>query len=244
MTDPDTDPALRGLDRGAARTSDAGAELLASVAALWLSIRAARTAGSSVGSTGKMLRQGRARARHHRAQNRLKPSARLAAHSEDVIAGAAANGLSSVRVFGSCARGTDTINSDVDLIVTISEHTSLLDFVRFTDAVEDLLALGRGRVDVLDDDALRPGSASGDRIAAEMQPLAAWAAGMLRLESLPAAAHRSFVLEILATARACAAVGGFERLTIALAAWKGTAEAYADPTIALDGSDLDYLSDE
>jgi len=44
---------------------------------------------------------------------------------------------------------------------------------------------------------------------------------------LPAAARRSFVLEFLATARACAAVGRFERLTIALAAWKGTAEVYA-----------------
>ncbi len=244
MTDSDTDPTLRALAKTAARTSDAGAAWLASLTGMGHSIRAARTAGHPIGGVGRELIKGRGKARRHRAQNRLKPSARLAAHSEDVIAGAAANGLSSVRVFGSCARGTDTINSDVDLIVTISEHTSLLDFVRFTDAVEDLLALGRGRVDVLDDDALRPGSASGDRIAAEMQPLAAWAAGMLRLESLPAAAHRSFVLEILATARACAAVGGFERLTIALAAWKGTAEAYADPTIALDGSDLDYLSDE
>ena len=61
---------------------------------------------------------------------------------------------------------------------------------------------------------------------------------------LPAAARRSFVLEFLATARACAAVGRFERLTIALAAWKGTAEVYADPAIALDGSDLDYLDEQ
>jgi len=244
MTDPDTNPSLREVAKAAAQTSDAGAELLASVAALWLRIQAARTAGSSIGSTGKMLRQGRTRARHHRSQNRIRPSARLAAHSAEVEAAAAANGLTAVRVFGSCARGTDTLASDVDLIVTISEHTSLLDYVRFTDAVEEALSLARGRVDLLDDDALRPGSDRGARIAAEMQPLAAWAAGMLRLESLPAAARRSFVLEILATARACAAVGGFERLTIALAAWKGTAEAYADPTIALDGSDLDYLSDE
>ncbi len=44
------------------------------------------------------------------------------------------------------------------------------------------------------------------------------------------------------TARACAAVGRFERLTITLAAWKGTAEAYAGPAIAVNGSDLAYLS--
>jgi len=61
---------------------------------------------------------------------------------------------------------------------------------------------------------------------------------------LPAAARRGFVQEFLATARACAAIGRFERLTIALAAWKGTAEAYADPAIALDGSDLDYLDEQ
>jgi hypothetical protein len=61
---------------------------------------------------------------------------------------------------------------------------------------------------------------------------------------LPAAARRGFVQEFLATARACAAVGRFERLTITLTAWKGTAEAYADPAIALDGSDLDYLDEQ
>jgi len=177
VTDPDSAPALRGLDRGAARTSDAAADLLASVATLWLRIRVARTAGCSVTGIGKVLIKGRARARHHRAQNRIPLSVRLAEHSEEVEAAAAANGLSSVRVFGSCARGEDTLTSDVDLIVTISEHTSLLDFVRFTDQVEDLLNLARDRVDLLDDDALRPGSASGDRIAAEMQPLATWAAG-------------------------------------------------------------------
>ncbi len=60
---------------------------------------------------------------------------------------------------------------------------------------------------------------------------------------LPAAARRGFIQEFLATARACAAVGRFERLTIALAAWKGTAEAYAS-AIAVDGSDLDYLVEQ
>ncbi len=139
------------------------------------SVRAAHAAGVSTPGIGRELRQGRARARHHRAQNRIPPSVRLAEHSAEVLTAAAACGFSDVRVFGSCARGKDTLDSDVDLIVTISEHTSLLDFVRFTDAVEALLSLGRGRVDLLDDDALRPGSASGARIAAEMQPLAAWA---------------------------------------------------------------------
>lgn len=241
MTNSDTDPVLREVALDAARTSDAGAELLSSLTGMGHSIRAARTAGRPIAGIGRELIQGRAQARYRRAQDRIRPSIRLAEHSAEVIAAASACGFSSVRVFGSCARGEDTLNSDVDLIVTISEHTSLLDFVRFTDQVEDLLNLARGRVDLLDDDALRPGSASGARIAREMQPLTAWAKGWPRLEALPAAARRSCVLELIATARACAAVGRFERLAITLAAWRGTAEVYADPAIALDGSDLEYL---
>lgn len=58
---------------------------------------------------------------------------------------------------------------------------------------------------------------------------------------LPPHAARMFVAEFLRTARACASVGRFDRLTIALAAWKATAQAYADPSVVLDGSDLDYL---
>jgi len=177
MTDSDTNPTLRALTHAAARASDAGAELLASLTGMGRSIRAARMAGHPMADVARVLRRGRGKARHHRAQNRLKPSVRLAAHSAEVIAAAAASGLSDVRVFGSCARRTDTPASDVDLIVTAGEHTSLLDFVRFTDAVEGLLSLARGRVDLLDDDALRPGSASGERIAAEMQLLSTWAAG-------------------------------------------------------------------
>jgi len=245
MTDSDTDPTLRDLAPAATRTSDAAAEWLASLTALAHSVRAANAAGCSTMGIGKVLRRGRSTARLRRAQNRIRPSARLAAHSAEVIAAAVSFGLTNVRVFGSCVRGEANLASDVDLLVDISELTSLIDIIRFATVVEDVLTLEEGRVDVLTGDALRPDAGrAGERIAAEAQPLAAWAAGLLpRLESLPAAARRSCVLEILATARACAAVGRFERLTIALAAWKGTAEAYADPTIALDGSDLDYLDE-
>lgn len=61
-------------------------------------------------------------------------------------------------------------------------------------------------------------------------------------EFLPDAARRLFVGEFFRTARACAAVDNFDRLGIVLAAWKGTAQAYAD---GLDprGEDLDYLDD-
>ncbi len=241
MTEPD--PSLREIPLDAARTSDATGELLSSLGALGHSVRAARTAGHPVGGIVRELRRGRAQARLRRAQNRIKPSVRLAAHSAEVAAAAAASSLSNVRVFGSCVRGEANLASDVDLLVGTGPHTSLIDISAFAIAVEDLLGLEEGRVDVVTEGGLIPGSHLERQITAECQPLAAWAAGPPRLESLPAAARRSFVLEILATARACAAVGGFERLTIALAAWKGTAEAYADPTIALDGSDLDYLDE-
>jgi len=185
MTDSEPDPTLCALAKAAARTSDAGAELRASVAGLWLSARTARTAGSSVVGIGRELIKGRARARHHRAQNRIRPSIRLAEHSAEVIAAAAACGLSAVRVFGSCVRGTDTLSSDVDLIVTTREHTSLLDLAKFVTAVADLLSLPEERVDVYEDDALRPGSDRSARIAAEYQPLNAWKSRWPRLESLP-----------------------------------------------------------
>ncbi len=245
MTEPDTDPSLSEVALDAARASDAAAELLSSLGALAHRIRESHAAGHPIADTVRSLRRGRAQAHHHRAQNRIKPSIRLAEHAAEVIAAAASCGLTAVRVFGSCVRGEANLDSDVDLLVDISELTSLIDITRFSIAVEELLGLDEGRADVVTGDALSPDAGSaGGRIAAEAQPLAAWAAGLLpRLESLPAEARRSCVLEILATARACAAVGRFERLTIALAAWKGTAEAYADPTIALDGSDLDYLDE-
>ena len=63
------------------------------------------------------------------------------------------------------------------------------------------------------------------------------------IDFLPPDAKQAFVQEFLRTARACASVSRFDRLTIALAAWKATAEAYADPSVTIDGSDLDYLDE-
>ncbi|MGX7728480.1 hypothetical protein ACWPOB_04310 [Rhodococcus sp. 2H158] len=37
------------------------------------------------------------------------------------------------------------------------------------------------------------------------------------------------------------AVARFYRLAILFEAWKATAEAYADPSLTVDGSDLEYL---
>ena len=74
-----------------------------------------------------------------------------------------------------------------------------------------------------------------DRLAQHLAEPFPW------IEFLPASARREFVGEFLRTARACAAVSRFDRLTILLASWRGTAEAYADPSVTTDGSDLAYL---
>lgn len=58
---------------------------------------------------------------------------------------------------------------------------------------------------------------------------------------LPSAARREFAAEVLA---ACAVEEGDPvRRAVVVAAWQATAEAYTDPAVALDGSDLDYLAE-
>ncbi len=189
MTDPDSGATQRALAHAAERTSDAGAALLGSLTETVRSVRAAHAAKHPLRVIGRELRQGRVQARERRALALVRPSVRLAAHSAEVIAAAASSGLTDVQVFGSCVRGEDTCSSDVDLIVTISERTSLLDLSRCALDVEELLCLNVGRADVVTGDAIRPGSDSGARIAAECRPLAAWAAGWPRLDSLPGWGH-------------------------------------------------------
>jgi len=65
------------------------------------------------------------------------------------------NGLSNVRVFGSVARLDDTIKSDIDLLVTPNEETSLTDLSSFLEEVETLTGFD---VDVISDRAVPPDS--------------------------------------------------------------------------------------
>jgi predicted nucleotidyltransferase len=57
----------------------------------------------------------------------------------EVLALAAAHGAEGVRVFGSVARGEETPESDVDLLVTLRPGTTLLDLTRLELALEALL---------------------------------------------------------------------------------------------------------
>jgi len=74
-----------------------------------------------------------------------------------------------------------------------------------------------------------------DRVAAHLLEPFPWA------EFLPVRVREEFVGDFLRTARACAAVNRFARLTILIEAWRATAEAYADPRVSVGGADLDYL---
>lgn len=65
----------------------------------------------------------------------------------------AKNDVALLRVFGSAARGEDTMESDVDLLVDFSEPKSLFDLVRIEQEFEE--ALGR-KVDLVTSASLSP----------------------------------------------------------------------------------------
>jgi predicted nucleotidyltransferase len=56
-----------------------------------------------------------------------------------ILAAAAANGASDVRLFGSVARGGETGGSDVDFLVSLAPGRTLLDIARLEVRLEDLL---------------------------------------------------------------------------------------------------------
>lgn len=82
---------------------------------------------------------------------RPRPSTLLREHRAEVLALAAANHAADVRVFGSIARGEDTSDSDIDLLVRFEPGASLFDLVRFAESLEDVLGV---HVDVLSENGL------------------------------------------------------------------------------------------
>jgi predicted nucleotidyltransferase len=63
------------------------------------------------------------------------------------------HGAYGVRIFGSVARGDDTGESDIDVLVEMNEESSLLDLVRFQQALETML---NRRADVLTVGGINP----------------------------------------------------------------------------------------
>ncbi len=76
--------------------------------------------------------------------------AELRKRKAEILAIAARNGISDIRVFGSVARGEDAPESDVDLLVKVGEDVGI-EFFGFHLDMEDLLGC---KVDVVSDRAV------------------------------------------------------------------------------------------
>jgi hypothetical protein len=62
------------------------------------------------------------------------------------------HGISRAGVFGSCARGNMTADSDIDVLVEVRRDVGLLDFIRIKLEIEE--ALGQ-KVDLVEYDSLK-----------------------------------------------------------------------------------------
>lgn len=96
----------------------------------------------------------------------MRPSEALAAQRERILAIAAANGATNVRIFGSAATGEDRPDSDLDLLVDVPPGTSLLRIVGLQQAIEDALGVP---VDLCTERELHPQLK--DKILAAARPL-------------------------------------------------------------------------
>ena len=79
---------------------------------------------------------------------------------------AARHGADNLRVFGSVARGDETADSDIDLLVSLAPDVSLLGLIALRHELSDLVG---AEVDVVPDDCIAPLLAK--RILAEAIPL-------------------------------------------------------------------------
>jgi predicted nucleotidyltransferase len=91
---------------------------------------------------------------------------RLRRRRRAVIDAAARRGGRNVRVFGSVARGDETDESDIDLLVDLDAGVGLVDLVGLGRELTELLG---SKVDVVPGDALKPGIR--DTALAEAIPL-------------------------------------------------------------------------
>lgn len=86
-----------------------------------------------------------------RSAMRPLPHEALEQHRDGLRQLAAEYGLTNMRVFGSAAQGTDTTQSDLDILVTRSPNVGLLTIAEFAFAAERLLGVP---VDVVTDGGL------------------------------------------------------------------------------------------
>lgn len=88
------------------------------------------------------------------AASKIRPSLLLDRYRDQVREIVEGHGGTNARVFGSVARGDDTDDSDIDLLVSFPPGTTIFDIAGLTNELEDLLGM---RVDVVGD--------SGDSVA-------------------------------------------------------------------------------
>ena len=81
----------------------------------------------------------------------MRPSIALQTHREAIRQIALSHRVTNVRVFGSVAHGDDTEDSDLDILVEPTSHTTLMDIARIQMELAKLL---RVTVDVLTPNAL------------------------------------------------------------------------------------------
>ena len=89
---------------------------------------------------------------------------RVRRRRRDLIAAAAAHGVTNLRVFGSVARGTDRPDSDLDLLADLPSGMGLLGLGRVQDELEAIVGC---RVDLVPAGDLKPGTrarAPGDQV--------------------------------------------------------------------------------
>jgi uncharacterized protein len=91
---------------------------------------------------------------------------RVRRHRKDLVAAAAAHGVSNLRVFGSVARGEDRPDSDVDLLADFPPGLSLFGLGRVEADLEDILGT---QVDLIPAADLKPGVR--ERVEADLIPL-------------------------------------------------------------------------
>ncbi len=72
-------------------------------------------------------------------------------HRDEILAIAEKYGVHNIRIFGSVARGQQTSDSDLDLLVTMDSDRSLLDRIGFMQEIRDLLNV---KVDVVNEKAI------------------------------------------------------------------------------------------
>lgn len=96
----------------------------------------------------------------------MRPSEALLRHRSHIRQVVSRHRVRDVRVFGSAARGDDTENSDLDLLVEPTEETTLLDIGAIQQELQILLGMS---VDVLTPGALP--DQHRERILAEARPL-------------------------------------------------------------------------